>query len=175
MSLIKIRRALMAPAAAAGLSLIISCVALLVAGYSPVSGMRAMWDNINGSDGIVTILNYSGRYYVMGVAVAVGFKMNLFNIGANGQYQVGALFAGAVGGALHLPPITIVIMLLVAMAGGGVWALIPGVMNTQRKVHIVIATIMLNYVATGLTAWLLRQLLPDSRPARCWARASRCR
>jgi simple sugar transport system permease protein len=121
-----------------------------------------MWDNVNGADGIVTILNYSGRYYVMGAAVALGFKMNLFNIGANGQYQIAALLAGAAGGALGLPgPINIVLIILVAMVTGGAWAFIPGVMNTTRRVNIVIATIMMNGVAAGLIGYLLRTKFRD--------------
>lgn len=162
MNLTSIRRALTAPVAALVLSLVIASIALLVAGYNPGTAFRSMWNNINGSDGIVTIINYASRYYVMGAAVAMGFKMNLFNIGANGQYQVAALFAGAVGGALHLPgPINIAVMILVAMFSGGVWALVPGVLNVTRRVHIVVATIMMNGVAGGLIGYLLRTKFRD--------------
>ena len=83
MNLLKIRRSLTAPVAAFVLALVIASLALLIAGYNPGTALQAMWNNVDGADGIVTILNYAGRYYVMGVAVAVGFKMNLFNIGAN--------------------------------------------------------------------------------------------
>ena len=162
MNLTQVRRALTAPVAALVLSLLIASVALLVAGHNPVTAYRSMWDNINGADGIVTIINYASRYYVMGAAVAMGFKMNLFNIGANGQYQVAALFAGAVGGALRLPgPVNIAVMILVAMFSGGVWALVPGVLNVTRKVNIVVATIMMNGVAGGLIGYLLRTKFRD--------------
>ncbi len=162
MNLTSLRRALTAPVAALVLSLLIASIALLVAGHNPGAAYRAMWDNINGADGIVTIVNYASRYYVMGAAVAMGFKMNLFNIGANGQYQVAALFAGAVGGSLHLPgPINIAVMILVAMFSGGVWALVPGVLNVTRKVNIVVATIMMNGVAGGLIGYLLRTKFRD--------------
>ena len=162
MSLISIRRALTAPLAALVLSLLIASVALLIAGYNPGTAFKSMWNNVNGTDGLVTIVNYAGRYYVMGAAVAMGFKMNLFNIGANGQYQVAALFAGAVGGSLGLPgPVNIVIMIAVAMFAGGVWAVIPGVLNVTRKVNIVVATIMMNGVAGGLIGYLLRTKFRD--------------
>jgi len=162
MNLTQVRRALTAPVAALVLSLLIASFALLVAGHNPGTAYRSMWDNINGADGIVTIINYASRYYVMGAAVAMGFKMNLFNIGANGQYQVAALFAGAVGGALRLPgPINIAVMILVAMFSGGVWALVPGVLNVTRKVNIVVATIMMNGVAGGLIGYLLRTKFRD--------------
>ncbi len=162
MNLTAIRRALTAPVAALGLSIVIASVALLIAGYNPGTAFKSMWENINGTDGVVTIINYSSRYYVMGAAVAMGFKMNLFNIGANGQYQVAALFAGAAGGALRLPGvINIAIMIMVAMFAGGMWAVVPGVLNVTRKVNIVVATIMMNGVAAGLIGYLLRTKFRD--------------
>ncbi len=162
MNLTSIRRSVAAPVAALGLSIVIASVALLVAGYNPGTAFRSMWENVDGADGVVTIINYAGRYYVMGAAVAMGFKMNLFNIGANGQYQIAALFAGAVGGALHLPGvINIAVMIIVAMFSGGVWAVVPGVLNVTRKVHIVVATIMMNGVAGGLIGYLLRTKFRD--------------
>ena len=162
MRLAPARRALTAPAMALAVSLIIASAALLISGHNPLRAYQAMWANVDGADGLVTVLNYGGRYYVMGCAVALGFKMNLFNIGANGQYQVGALFAGAVGGALHLPgPINIFIMVLVACAASSAWAFIPGVLNVTRRVNVVVATIMMNGVAAGLIGYLLRTKFRD--------------
>ena len=91
MNFVRLRRGLTAPIIAVVVSLAIASLALLVAGYNPVVALQAMWSNLDGADGVATVLNYGARYYVMGVAVAVGFKMNLFNIGANGQYQITAL------------------------------------------------------------------------------------
>ena len=138
MNLARIRRVLTAPIIAVVVSLAIASLALLVAGYNPVVALQAMWSNLDGADGVASVLNYGARYYVMGVAVAVGFKMNLFNIGANGQYQIAALFAGAAGGVLRLPGVlNILIMIVVALVAGGIWAVIPGVLNVTRKVNIV--------------------------------------
>ena len=162
MSTVTLRRALTAPVMALTASIVIASVALLVSGHQPLRAFRAMYANVDGADGVVTVLNYGARYYVMGCAVALGFKMNLFNIGANGQYQVAALFAGAAGGALRLPgPVNIVIMLIVAMAAGGAWGLVPGVLNVTRRVNVVVATIMMNGVAAGLIGYLLRTKFRD--------------
>jgi general nucleoside transport system permease protein len=162
MKLVQLRRSLTAPALAATVALIVAVLAVLVAGHSPSGALSAMWGNLNGTDEIVTVVNYASRYYVMGAAVAIGFKMNLFNIGANGQYQVAALFAGAVGGALRLPgPVNILIMLIVAMFAGGAWAFIPGALNVTRNVHVVVATIMMNGIAAGLIGYLLRTKFRD--------------
>ena len=162
MNTVAIRRALAAPMLAFVASLVIASLALLVSGHNPFSALLAMWHNIDGADGVVTIINFASRYYVMGAAVALGFKMNLFNIGANGQYQVAALFAAAVGGALHLPGIiSIPLVILVAMIGGGAWAIVPGMLNVSRNVNIVVGTIMMNGIAGGLIGYLLRTKFRD--------------
>jgi general nucleoside transport system permease protein len=88
--------------------------------------------------------------------VAVGFKMNLFNIGVEGQYLLAALVAAEVGALVHLPaPIHITLILLVAMAVGASWAGVAGVLKVTRGVSEVISTIMLNFIAFGLSAYLL--------------------
>lgn len=162
MKLTAVRRGLSAPLLALGVSLAIASVALVVAGHSPFTAFRAMYDNIANADGIVTVVNFGSRYYVMGAAVALGFKMNLFNIGANGQYQVAALFAGALGGWLGVPgPLLILLMIIVAMAAGSAWAVVPGVLNVSRRVNIVVATIMMNGVASGVIGYLLRTKFRD--------------
>jgi simple sugar transport system permease protein len=102
MNLKNIMRSLSTPLIVIGAAALVASIALLLAGHSPLSAFSAMIDNLSSADNLVTVVNYASRYYVMGVAVAFGFKMNLFNIGTNGQYQVAALFAGALGGWLRL-------------------------------------------------------------------------
>ena len=66
------------------------------------------------------ILNRASWYYIAGVAVAIGFKMGLFNIGADGQYRLAALFAGYFGAKADLPPVIHVpyIMAIAMLVGG---------------------------------------------------------
>lgn len=145
-----------------GISVVLSSVALLIPGYNPITAFSAMVDNLLSVSGVVTVLNFSARYYVMGVAVAIGFKMNLFNIGTNGQYQVAALFAGATGGSLSLAgPINIAIVIAVAMVCGALWAVIPGILSVSRNVNIVVGTIMMNGIAAGLIGYFLRTWFRD--------------
>jgi simple sugar transport system permease protein len=88
--------------------------------------------------------------------VAIGFKMNLFNIGVDGQYRLAAIVAAAVGAAISAPAVIhVTVILLVAMLVGGAYAAIPGVLKVTRGVNEVVATIMLNFIATGITAYLL--------------------
>ncbi|MCU1352360.1 MAG: sugar transporter, permease protein, partial [Acidimicrobiales bacterium] len=109
---------------------------------------------------IISMLNRTGPYYIAGVAVAVGFKMNLFNIGVEGQYRLAALLAAAAGAAVTLPaPLHVLLILVVAMAVGATWAVIPGLLKALRGVSEVISTIMLNAVAGGVAALLLEEYL----------------
>jgi ABC-type uncharacterized transport system permease subunit len=97
----------------------------------------------------------AGPLILSGCAVAIGFKMNLFNIGVEGQYRVAMLAAAVVGSSLILPgPLQILLILLTAMLAGAAWAWIPAVLKVRRGVNEVISTIMLNAIAVGFTAFL---------------------
>lgn len=147
---------LLAPIAAIAFAVALSSIVLVIAGYSPVVAFRSMWDYGLKTSSIISILNRAVPYYVAGLAVAVGFKMNLFNIGVEGQYRMAALTAAAVGAAVALPPVLqIPLILAVAMATGAAWASIPAALKVTRGVHEVISSIMLNTVATGVSAYLL--------------------
>ncbi|TWF99594.1 ABC transporter permease [Kitasatospora viridis] len=148
--------AIAAPVLAVLVSVAICCVLLAAAGYNPFDAFRVMSNYGFASNGQVAILNKATTYYIAGIAVAFGFRMNLFNIGANGQYQLGALFAAYVGGAVNLPSfIEIPLVLVTAMLVGGFWAGIAGVLKVTRGVNEVISTIMLNAITTGVIGVLL--------------------
>src|SRR5688500_15114945 len=110
------------------------------------------------SDSIVSILNRAIPLFLAGLAVAAGFRMALFNIGVEGQYRISALVAAYVGAAVTLPTgIHLVFVALIGSVVGGLWALIAGALKVYRGVHEVISTIMLNFIATGLSAYLLAE------------------
>ena len=77
----RIWRASLAPLAATAAAIIISSIALLISGNSPVDAFKEMWQTIDSTESVVLIINRAVPYYIAGVAVAIGFKMNLFNIG----------------------------------------------------------------------------------------------
>ncbi|MGE9808327.1 ABC transporter permease [Janibacter sp. G1551] len=107
----------------------------------------------------VNIINASSVYYLSAVAVAVGFRMNLFNIGVDGQYRVGAFAAAVFAGQAWLPGVlNVVVAIVVAMLAGGIWASIAAWLKVRRGVSEVISTIMLNTIATGLVSWLLAKV-----------------
>ncbi|GAB3433882.1 ABC transporter permease [Phycicoccus ginsengisoli] len=104
----------------------------------------------------VQIVNAATVYYLSAVAVAVGFRMNLFNIGVDGQYRVAAFAAAVFAGQAWLPGVlNILVAIVVAMVAGGLWASIAAYLKVKRGVSEVISTIMLNAIATGVVSWLL--------------------
>ncbi len=152
----RISSVLLAPAIAILTSVIVASLALIVSGHSPLAALRAMIEYVATTDSLVTILNRAAPLYVVALGVAIGFKMNLFNIGADGQYRLAALIAAGASSAFSLPRVLhITAVILIAIIVGALWALIPGVLKVTRNVNEVISTIMLNYVATGLSAYLL--------------------
>ncbi|TXR58245.1 ABC transporter permease [Quadrisphaera setariae] len=91
-----------------------------------------------------------------GLGVAVAFRVGLFNIGAQGQLIIGVVLAGLVGFRLHLPPgIHLVVAVLAALVGGALWGGLVGLLRARTGAPEVITTIMLNYVALYLLAYLL--------------------
>ena len=96
-------------------------------------------------------------YIFAGLAVAVGFRCGLFNIGVEGQLFMGAIFSVWVGYTFKgLPAIIHVPLALLAGAlGGALWALPPAILKAKVGAHEVINTIMMNYIAFRLSEWLL--------------------
>src|SRR5262245_1549047 len=137
-------------------SLVLTSLVLLLGGYSPSKTISVMLEAADRPRTQTQILNSATLYYLSAVAVAIGFRMNLFNIGVDGQYRLAALIAAAVGGAISLPaPLHVFVTLLTAVLVGAMWAGIAAVLKVTRGVSEVISTIMLNFIATGLIAWLL--------------------
>ncbi len=96
-------------------------------------------------------------YIFAGLAVALGFRCGLFNIGAEGQFFIGALGAAFVGYSisglpafLHLP-----LALLGGALAGAVWGAVPGYLKARFGAHEVVNTIMMNWIAFRLSDWLL--------------------
>ncbi|MEU8247120.1 ABC transporter permease [Nonomuraea sp. NPDC048916] len=142
-------------------AIVISSVAIIAAGASPQAAFAAFFDfgetERSVVNGITTMINRAVPLFIAGLAVAVGFRMNLFNIGVEGQYRIAAICAAYVGSLFVAPaPIQILVIIVVAAAVGGLYALIPAVMKVTRGVNEVISTIMLNYIAINLAAFLVR-------------------
>ncbi|MCX4958548.1 ABC transporter permease [Streptomyces virginiae] len=146
-----------APLLAVVAAFLITALVLAATGKEPFSAFGIMFEYGVKSDSQVYIINKATTYYLAGIAVAVGFRMNLFNIGVDGQYRLAAFLAAAVGGALTLPGIVqIPLIILTAMIVGAMWAGIAGVLKVTRGVSEVVSTIMLNMIATAIIGYLLQ-------------------
>ncbi|MEW9526973.1 ABC transporter permease [Microbispora sp. NPDC049125] len=148
--------AVAAPVIAIAFAALITSVVLLVAGKAPLEAFNALAQYGTRPPTMVLILNTAVGYYISALAVAIGFRMNLFNIGVDGQYRLAAVVAASFGGAALLPGVlNIIAVVVVAMAVGALWAAIAGLLKVTRGVSEVISTIMLNAIATGLGSWLI--------------------
>jgi ABC-type uncharacterized transport system permease subunit len=112
---------------------------------------------------IATIVR-SVPFILAGLAVALGFKCGLFNIGAEGQLYGGALFSVWIGFSpifANLPSIIhIPLGILAGILGGMFWGFIPGFLKARTGAHEVINTIMMNYIAIRLADWLIKSRDP---------------
>ncbi len=145
------------PVAAVVFSLLVSAIVLLASGANPFEAFGNVAEYGTRLNTLVETLNWSTPLYLSAIAVAIGFRMNLFNIGVEGQYIGAAFIAAQVGSVLELPPVLHVgIIILTAMAVGGFFAGLAGFMKVTRGVHEVISTIMLNaIIVSGIVSYLL--------------------
>ncbi|MEU9555272.1 ABC transporter permease [Streptomyces fumanus] len=147
------------PVIALAVAFVLSAIVLVASGKNPVEPFALMFEQAGFSDIQVLIVNQASMYYIAALAVAIGFRMNLFNIGVDGQYQLGAMMAAIVGVHANLPAVLqIPLLLLTAVLTGAFWSGIAGVLKITRGVSEVVATIMLNSIATAVIGYLW---LPD--------------
>lgn len=150
------RAVLLPPALAILFSALLCAVALLISGDNPLTALAVMVTQVGAGTTAVDIVNSAAVYYLAALAVAIGFRMKLFNIGIEGQYRLAACVAAIVGGSVTLPPVLHPLLVLVVGAlVGAAWAAVPALLKAYRGVSEVISTIMLNFVATGLIAFLI--------------------
>ncbi|MFG2119200.1 ABC transporter permease [Streptomyces sp. NPDC048710] len=143
------------PVIALVLAIALTSVVLLASGKNPIEPYTLMLQQLPYSDIQVLIINQASLYYIAAIAVALGFRMNLFNIGVDGQYRLAAVMTAVVGAHMALPSfLQIPLLLLVAMGTGSFWAGIAGVLKVTRGVSEVVATIMLNAIATAVIGYV---------------------
>jgi general nucleoside transport system permease protein len=122
----------------------------------PLAAYRALFEGaFGGLDAIVNTVRASTPLVLGGLSVGLAFKAGLFNIGAQGQFLLGALGSVTVGVALNeaSPFIAIPAALLAGALAGAAWGFIPGFLKAISGAHEVVTTIMLNYVAIATIAW----------------------
>ncbi len=141
------------------IAFLVSGIIIYLIGENPIEAFRVMFQGAFGSaEGVGYTLYYATNFIFTGLAVAIAFHAMLFNIGGEGQAYIGGLGVALVLLALdHYLPFWVLLPL--AMAGGiifgAAWAAIPGYLQAYRGSHIVITTIMFNFIAANLMVYLL--------------------
>ncbi|MED3624200.1 ABC transporter permease [Bacillus thermocopriae] len=152
---------ILTPIIAVLLGILVGTIIMLASGYDPAAAYIALW---NGAFGdiyyIGEVIRQFTPYILAGLAVAFAFRVGLFNIGVEGQFIVGWTAAVWVGVAFELPRIIhLPLAILAAMIAGALWAYIPGLLKARFRVHEVIVTIMMNYIALHVTNYIIRNVL----------------
>ncbi len=141
------------------LALVAGGAIMLLAGENPVTVYRAMFTGAFGSRyAFSETLVKTIPLLLTGLGVGVAFRMQLWNIGAEGQLYLGAI--GATWVALYALPeaqagVVIPAMMVAGLAGGALWAAGPAALRARLGVNEIITTLMLNYVAILLAEWLV--------------------
>ena len=147
------------------LALAVCAVVLAVVGLAPGQVLLLLVKGAFGSAaGLSYTLYYATTFIFTGLAVAVAFHAGLFNIGGEGQAMLGGLGCSLVALSLgaHAPALVVLpLMVLAAAVFGGLWAALPAALQAWRGSHIVITTIMFNFLASALMAYLLVNVLKE--------------
>ncbi len=154
---------LIVPVLAVITALAIGGVIIWLTGKDPVAAFSGLWAGSFGSlQAIERTIVRSTPFIIAGLAVALGFKAGLFNIGAEGQLYAGSVMAVLVGAGITGLPLIIHLPLTIAAGalGGLLWGGIPGLLKARTGAHEVITTIMLNFIAIRLTDWLIKSRDP---------------
>jgi ABC-type uncharacterized transport system permease subunit len=140
------------------LAAILSALVIVAIGEDPVAAVKLMVQGSLGSTyGWGYTLYYATNFMFTGLAVAVAFHARMFNIGGEGQAMLGGLGVAVV--CLYMPwphwSLALIFATLSAAAFGAAWAFLPAYLQAKRGSHIVITTIMFNFIAAALLNYLL--------------------
>jgi ABC-type uncharacterized transport system permease subunit len=138
------------------LALIAGSVLMLMAGANPIAAYRSLFgEAFFDYFGFGATLVKFSPILLAGLAVAIPLKAGLFNVGAEGQIYMGALFCAIA--ALYLPeipwPLHLLISALAGAVGGAFWAAIAGYLKAYRGINEVIVTLLLNYVGINIVSY----------------------
>jgi len=144
----------------------LACGAILIkiSGASVIKAYQGLFAGMFGSKkALIDTCVASTPFILAGLSVALGFQCGLFNIGAEGQFYLGALCSVIVGFAVKGLPgwMHVTLAILAGLAGGAVWGAIPGFLKARLGGHEVINTIMMNYIGVNLSDFFVKRLIRD--------------
>ncbi len=150
-------------------ALVLGAVVILISGFDPLKAYGGLWEGAFGDfEKINNTLGATTPYIFTTLAVILAFKAGLFNIGAEGQFKIGAITAAWMGINVGGAPFFIAVPITVAAGclAGALWGAIPGALKAFSGAHEVITTIMLNYIASFITGYLVGNGGPLSNPSK---------
>jgi len=123
----------------------------------PLKAIDAVYKfSLSSAAKLASVLSISIPYYLSGLSIAIAFRAGVFNIGNEGQYFVGGLVGALAGVYLPMPSVLhIPVVIIAAMLGGALWALVPAVLKAVRGINEVITTIMFNNIGLALVNFLV--------------------
>jgi len=155
---------ILSPIVAVAAAFLVGALVVTAIGENPFSIYAILFRGAFGSiDGVGNVLFNACPLVFAGLAVAFAFRAGLFNIGGEGQLYVGSFVCAWVALALPGAPafVLVPILVLASAAGGAGWAALPGYLRARFGAHEVINTIMMNFIAIGLTSFLVINVLKE--------------
>lgn len=147
-----------APVIATGLTLVVGSLLFAVLGYDPLATLQAFFiAPLNSLNGVSELLLRASPLILIACGLAVGFRANVWNIGAEGQLVIGAIAACGVGLFYPNPesPLLLPLMIVAGAAAGMAWAAIPAFLRARMNTNEILVTLMLTYIATLVLSWLV--------------------
>jgi general nucleoside transport system permease protein len=144
------------------LAFLVAGLVVVFIGENPVSALQVLlYGSLGTSYGIGFTLYYATTFVFTGLSVAIAYHAGLFNIGGEGQAALGGIGVTLVSLALPWPHWAVALPFAILGAGvfGAAWAFIPGYLQARRGSHVVITTIMFNFIASALVVYLLVNVL----------------
>jgi general nucleoside transport system permease protein len=156
---------ILTPLIALLLGIIVGTIIMIFCGYNPAAAYAALWNGAFGNPYYFgEVIRQVTPYILAGLAVAFAFRVGLFNIGVEGQFLVGWLASVWVGLAFHLPKfIHLPLAILASIVAGALWAYIPGLLKARFRVHEVIVTIMMNYIALYTVNFFIQSVITNNK------------
>jgi general nucleoside transport system permease protein len=150
------------------LAFVVSGIVVFAIGQNPLAALEAIVFGAFGNGyNFGYTLYYSTNFIFTGLAVAVAAHAGLFNIGGNGQAYIAGLGVIFVALAMQGLPwwLTFPVAVAAGAAVGGFWAFIPGWLQAKRGSHVVITTIMFNFIAAAIMVYMVNAMRPPGNPA----------
>ena len=146
------------------LGLVLGGILIMIAGANPIESYKIMFSSsFGGKNQIIETVIKACPLLLIGLGLTASFQAKVYNIGAEGQYYIGALFGWLVGMYCSSLPqwLLIPLMVIAGSIGGALWGLIPAFLKIRKDMNVIISTLMLNYIATLFVQYLARGPLQE--------------